>query len=125
MLQLALPFSLGLIGMMCVCFVWSALESTLYYHAARRRLDIGLAEPVVTNRFLLWSLGSWTTAALCGGLLLAALRGVAIVQDPRALQGVAMAGLVMSGTWYLTFFAPARYRAWLEARNDARLALRA
>ena len=37
--------------------LWGAVESLRYYALMRRRLRLGLADPLVTNRFLLWGLG--------------------------------------------------------------------
>jgi hypothetical protein len=39
---------------------WAFFESTRYRRAMLRRAQLGLADPVVTNRFLLWSI--WTAA---------------------------------------------------------------
>ena len=39
---------------------WAFFESTRYRRAMLRRSQLGLADPVVTNRFLLWSI--WTAA---------------------------------------------------------------
>ena len=41
-------------------YYWLAAESLSYWSAARRRVRIGLADPLVTNRFLL--LGLWAVA---------------------------------------------------------------
>lgn len=38
--------------------VWNAIESFRYYGLMRRRASLGLADPIVTNRFLLWGTGS-------------------------------------------------------------------
>ena len=41
-------------------YYWLAVESLRYWSAAQRRMRIGLADPIVTNRFLL--LGLWALA---------------------------------------------------------------
>src|SRR5262249_37269519 len=40
--------------------VWMAIESFLYWAQAKRRMQVGLAEPILVNRFLLW--GIWAVA---------------------------------------------------------------
>jgi hypothetical protein len=112
----ALPHNMGIIAMTAVAFLWTGIESGVYYRAARLRTSVGLADPVVTNRFLLWAIGSWTSALLCGGLLVAAWRGMVIAADPIALYGIALAGVVMTSSWYLAFFSPVGYRRWIEGR---------
>jgi hypothetical protein len=42
--------------------LWSMAESFRYWGAMRRRAAIGLADPVVANRFLLWGTSSLLTA---------------------------------------------------------------
>ncbi|HBZ69862.1 MAG TPA: hypothetical protein DEP35_09060, partial [Deltaproteobacteria bacterium] len=39
------------------CLLWGSGESLRYYALMRKRLRLGLADPLVTNRFLLWGLG--------------------------------------------------------------------
>jgi hypothetical protein len=56
---------------------WAFYESLRYWRAMRRRDSLGLADPVVTNRFLLWSI--WTGAVTALPLIALALRSVAIL----------------------------------------------
>jgi hypothetical protein len=118
-LSRALPFSAGLLLLLSLNFVWGGVESLSYHRTLRRRLSIGLADPVLVNRFFLWGVASLTTASLCIGLLFGVIRGVVITRDHSALSTIALAGVVMSVTWYLTFFAPEGYRRWLRERAAA------
>jgi hypothetical protein len=115
-LSKARPFSVGLLLLLSLNYVWGGVESLIYYGTLRRRLSIGLVDAVLVNRFLLWGVASLTTAFLCISLLYGVLRGVVIARDPVALYTIALAGVVMSVTWYLTFFAPERYRRWVRER---------
>jgi hypothetical protein len=56
---------------------WAFYESLRYYDSMRRRLVLGLADPLVTNRFLLWSI--WTGAVTLLPLIALALRAAGIV----------------------------------------------
>lgn len=38
--------------------LWNAIEALRYYGLMRRRAAIGLSDPLVTNRFALWGMGS-------------------------------------------------------------------
>lgn len=55
-------------------FAWSALESAILFQRARRRLSIGLAEPVVVMRYALWVVATGGFVMIC---VLAALAGEA------------------------------------------------
>jgi len=112
----ARPFTGGLLFLLCSSYAWGAVESLSYWGTMRRRMSIGLVDPVLADRFLLWGIANLTTALLCAVLLYAVLRGMVIARDPAPLYVIAAAGIVMSVTWYLTFFAPERYRRWVRER---------
>ena len=70
---------------------------------------LGLADPVVINRFQLWAVADWTAVLLCGSVAGFLLAGRTVLLDPLALCAIALTGTVMSVAWYLTFFPPAAY----------------
>lgn len=115
-LSLARNWSLAIMGLVALNFAWGGCESFAYYAALRRRLALGLADPVVANRFLLWGLSGAATAILCGGLALCVRAGMAIVVDAIPLSLVALTGSVASVTWFLTFFPPEAYQRLLRGR---------
>jgi hypothetical protein len=84
---------------------WSALEPLLYWRKMRRRERLGLADPVVTSRFLLWG----TSLAL--GLAASTMGPVIHLLPPSwdaPLKGLATTfGLAAAGCMWLTFFTPA------------------
>ena len=65
---------IGLAPMVAVLglyYVWTAFEGFRYYGMMKKRMALGLADAVVTNRFLLWALCglvSLTWNARVGGL---------------------------------------------------------
>ena len=96
----------------------------------RRRCALGMANPVVANRFLLWSL--WTGALALQGTAQLALRVglwatgvgdiVGSVGDPGGLwlpalalikANIALVGPVAAVSVWLSFSPPAAYRRWL------------
>lgn len=97
---------------------WGALESLRYYARMRRRLALGLADPVVTNRFLLWgvAIGAGVVAAAVGPLIHAL--GVESPYTPALLGLAGFVALLSAGGYWLTFFPPAAYVGWLRTTGD-------
>ena len=99
------------------CIAWGSVESFAYYAKLRRRAKIGIGDPVLTNRFLLWGIGLLSMTLLMATTLLAAAVGV----DPAAFGWVLLestAGLIGAATLWLTFFPGVRYVAMLQRRAD-------
>lgn len=109
------------LGPRCAGSLWLIAESIRYYGAMKRRLALGLAEPIVTDRFRLWAI-----AAIAGLVLLATSVPPVIwpAGDARWLELLipvfALSGVVSSGTYLLAFFPPAFYRRRVEARLGGR-----
>jgi hypothetical protein len=101
-------------------FFWASLESLVYWRLMRRRLALGLADPLVTNRFALWGMGlgagaAGTTIAFLGNLFGARYGGSGLVFEAL----IAATGLVGAATLFLAFLPPARYQRWLLRRAGA------
>jgi hypothetical protein len=105
-----------------------AFESFRYWLKLRRRLRLGLADPVVTNRFLLWAI--WASCATLNYVADLASRSLywlvfdtvepvpahlATLVGPTIVITMAL-GAVSAVTLFLTFFPTPAYRRWLEAR---------
>jgi hypothetical protein len=103
------PWAVGIVSMTVLSFAWGGFEAMRYFRLLRRRQALGLADAVVTHRFLLWTVADWTAVVLCGSVAGFLLAGRAVLVDPLSLCAIALAGTVMSVTWYLTFFPPAAY----------------
>jgi len=109
------------LGARVAASMWLATEGTIYYRMMKRRLRLGLAEPLVTNRFLLWT--------LAGGLsvvtLLTAVPPMLLDPDvyPRLLTLdlilFSIAGVGISALYTLTFLPPERYRRWIGESSEA------
>jgi hypothetical protein len=92
---------------------WIAGESLRYWTLMKRRTALGLADPVVTNRFLLMAAASslaaaaiWT-AALPGLLQLPAPEQARVA--PLVLSVTATAGIGSVACYWLAFFPPGWY----------------
>lgn len=100
-------------------FGWCAAEPLRFHSLMRRRLRLGLAEPLVVNRFLLWGL------ACCGALgailVPVSFELLALANETGLIAGLsASCALVSLVAYALAFFPPRAYGLWLE-RRAARL----
>lgn len=99
-----------------VNFSWTGTEAFLQWRLARRRMSLGLGDPVVTNRFALWcAVGVFATANNLVSIALQA-QGMGPVANPVGAAVVAVAGVVSSVLLWLVFLPPARYRVWVMRR---------
>lgn len=94
-------------------FLWSAVEALRYHAMLRRRLALGLADGIVTNRVLLWGLTGASAGVALVILTLLRLADVNYMSAPVALLTAAVCGLLASVFLYLAFLPPAAYLRWL------------
>jgi hypothetical protein len=88
---------------------WSSFEPLRYHALMRRRVRIGIADPLVANRFLLWGLGTLSVSAVTALHLVAQMLGA--FELPPSLVGVVSAlVLVAAIAEWLAFFPPPAYR---------------
>jgi hypothetical protein len=110
-------------------FLWLLIESFRYWGLLRRRLGLGLAEPLVVNRFLLW--GIWSSAMLLLGQIDPVSRiwyvssiGIGDQWDPELGRPIVLMlvtassglGILVMITLYLTFFPTRGFRRWVASR---------
>jgi hypothetical protein len=123
----ASDLSLFLLLPVYVSYVWVFAESLRSFLAFRRRERLGLADPVVVNRFLLFAIWTGSVGAITllgvGGSILHVARGTfhdgGGLADPLILGVTRLLALPIAVSIFLTFLAPARYHAWLRARASA------
>jgi hypothetical protein len=116
-------------GVRTLAFAWLSIECFRHWGLQRRRLRIGLADPLIANRFLLW--GIWSTAMLLMGHFdpMARVRYVAQFGSTGAfvpelgrpivltlVPSSAAAGIVVMATVYLTFFPTESFTRWVKGR---------
>lgn len=103
--------------------VWTAAESLAWWSRMRRRRALGLGEPLVQNRFLLWGVGSLLALAAIWTITLPALRA----STPEELSAASPVYMLVTALWgigaiaayALAFFPPAWYRARVAGDGDA------
>ncbi len=113
-------------------FAWLCAECLRHWGLQRKRLRLGLADPLVANRFLLW--GIWSTAMLVMGHFdpLARLwyvsqfgaTGAFVPELGRPIvltlvTGSATVGILVMTTVYLTFFPTESFTRWIKRRAPA------
>ncbi len=103
-------------------FTWTFFECAQYYIRMRRRAEVGLGDPIVQNRFLLWSI--WTGSFVFLPVVVFAIKITLLANTAPGEQVVAPAGLMtlvrvmvsicslsMLVSIWLSFFAPQAYLA--------------
>ena len=111
-------------AMLIVC-----VESFRYWLMLRRRRQLGLSDPVLTNRFLLWAI--WASCAtlnlvadlasrslywFCFGTVQPSPENLAALVGPTIIVTMLL-GAISAVTLFLTFFPSPAYRRWIEARS--------
>ena len=103
-----------------ILIAWTATEAIHYWSLLRKRLALGLADPVATNQILLWGISG--IFAFGGTGTLGYARFV-LHQHPLELFGVTAFLMAMvvgaSGSMWCAFFPPNWLRRWVERRAVA------
>lgn len=97
------------------CFAWGTYEALRAYAMANRRLVLGLADPVVVNRFLLFGIWFAVMGIMPMTLALTRLYGGAEALALANGVGPKVIGAIMVIALALTFFPPRRYLEWVAA----------
>ncbi len=97
--------------------LWGTFEAMRYWAASRRRVAIGLTDPVISNRFLLWGVAMGAASFIMGSMLLAPVFGLAASDIRWLLVESAFGSLAAFAIW-LTFFPPKAYLAWLGTGHE-------
>jgi len=113
-------------------FAWTFFECARYYIRMRRKAQVGLGDPVVQNRFLLWSI--WTGSFVLLPIVILAIKiflvantapGEPIVAPPGLMTFIQVTVLLCSSSMlvsiWLSFFAPQAYLVHIRSKaNDVR-----
>jgi len=101
------------------CFAWGSYEALRAYAMAHRRLALGLADPVVVNRFLLFGIWFAVMGIMPMTLALSRMYGGAQAQALANGIGPKIIGTIMAIALMLTFFPPRKYLDWVTASSSA------
>jgi hypothetical protein len=100
-----------------ICFGWAGVESLVFHARLRRRHRLGLADPLLVNRFLLWGTGCTIALIIDLALMGLAVSAVDFTRHPLPQLLVSASGLTNAVVWFLGFTPPAWYARWV--RGDA------
>ena len=101
-------------------YIWAAAEAGGYYGAMRRRLRLGLADPIVTDRFRLWTISSCAISAAFLVFYMGRLWAENVATSVPVLSATSIAGLVAGVTVWLAFVPPAAYLQRVRTRAEQR-----
>jgi hypothetical protein len=110
------PATVAIVALTAVVFGWPAAESLGYYVKLRRRQTLGLADPVVVNRFLLWGIACASSVFIAFVNVGAALAGRNIMEFQPAMIISATLGVMNSTLLILAFLPPAPYLRFVRRR---------
>jgi len=99
--------------------LWGAAESLRYFAMMRRRAKIGLADPLVTNRFLLWGLGIGAAGVGSAISVVAqVVTGQHMLAVPWVMVSNSLHGLTAAVLMWVAFIPPGFYRRFVESRSQ-------
>jgi len=108
--------TVSIVALTAVVFGWPAAESLGYYVKLRRRQALGLADPVVVNRFLLWGIACASSVFIAFVNVATAVAGLNIMEFRPAMLTSASLGVMNSILLILAFLPPAAYRRFIRRR---------
>jgi hypothetical protein len=96
---------------------WASFEALSHHAKLRRRMRLGLADPITTNRLLLWALAALSESAIYVAVTVTILAGRPDgFLNGNAALWVSAFGVSGATCMWLGFFPPGGYQRWLEAR---------
>jgi hypothetical protein len=110
------PPTIASIALAALAFGWPAAESLGYYLKLRRRQALGLADPVVVNRFWLWGIACASSVFVSCVNIAAAVAGRNLMEYQPAMITSATLGIVNSILLILAFLPPAPYLRFVRRR---------
>ncbi len=109
--------NLGRTTLLVGCLLWGSAEALVYWRKMRRRLRLGLADPVVTNRFFLWGLGAGAAGlGTAIGMVAQLVTGLPPLQMPWITLSSSLHGLTAAVALWLAFVPNQAYLRFIEAR---------
>lgn len=100
--------------------IWLTVEGAIYYGMMKRRLRLGLAEPLITNRFLLWTMAGVFSALVLFTAVPPMLLDPLTDANLLALDVFvfSFAGIGVSVLYFLTFLPPQGFRRWVGRTSE-------
>jgi len=106
-------------GSIAIPLAWGTYESLRYWELLRKRVRLGLADPVVADRMRLWGIGILCACVINVATTVAALFGIDFAVTTIGAFVIAPLGLVAAGSMWLAFIPPAAYLRRVASRARA------
>jgi hypothetical protein len=116
--QLNLWFLIRQLAML-LSYGWTAFESLRYFGLLRRRMRLGLADPVLASRILLWGVAGLLSFGAAATRAAIVATGGDPLHSAAAPLAIGAGGFLVSLALYLAFIPPAPYRRWVGRRGAA------
>jgi hypothetical protein len=110
------PWLLGQLFIPSSALGWAAVESIRYHLLLRRRLALGLADPLISDRFRLWGIGTTAATLLNGTSSTTTAMGFDMSTALSGALLIGALGLVSALTTWFAFAPPGAYVRWVCAR---------
>jgi hypothetical protein len=94
--------------------LWAGAESLRYHGLMRRRQQLGLADPLLTDRFRLWAVAMFAAALITIISITAESLGSSLAGTAFGGIVIGSLGSVSAGAIWLAFLPPAAYRRRLQ-----------
>jgi hypothetical protein len=113
---------------MVVTNLWVAIEPVAYYARLRKRVRLGMVEPLVAERVLLWGIGSVARATMVLAGPLSSRHLAALGEAEKLSHGAvvlvltSLLGFTTACSYWLAFQPPRAYLNWVERRASRRAA---
>lgn len=114
--QTAPGWTLFIAGVSAVGFGWTAWESLRYWAVLRRRVPLGLADPLVVNRVALWGITGISSCCINFVSARSALTGFNVLDDATTMIVTGVLGTINTVCLFLAFLPPAWYAARVRRR---------
>ena len=111
-----LPYGVASNAFICVGMAWSAIEAIRAWSLSRKRARVGLADPLVANRMLLWGVFTGSSVVTSLVSIVDGLLGFDPSQHPPSLLLVSVIALVSTAALWLAFLPP---QAWIRRIRGA------
>jgi hypothetical protein len=99
------------------CLLWGSTEALRYWRMMRRRMRLGLADAVVTNRFFLWGVGAGAAGiGTAVGFTAQLVIGRPPLEIPWVTLSSSMHGLVAAVAMWFAFLPSEGYRRFIQQR---------
>ncbi|MBW2287322.1 MAG: hypothetical protein JRG80_10610 [Deltaproteobacteria bacterium] len=96
--------------------LWAAIEALSHYRMLRRRIRLGLGDPLVANRLLLWGVGACCGTGILIGYLPVIMLPAEHLWTQLGLLNIGVLGAVATVTYGFAFFPPRGYADWVRRR---------